>query len=111
MPEGSWKCEKCSNINYPFRTKCNRQNCGAEKPSESQKSPGGTSDEDNKVCCGAYLIYYFIFSIEFLVPCMKDKFDKYIRLHVFLDQFVFQYFTFLCLVKKLNLLCTSWCIC
>ncbi|XP_076959311.1 ranBP2-type zinc finger protein At1g67325-like [Bidens hawaiensis] len=43
-PEGSWKCEKCNNINYPFRTKCNRQNCGAEKP-ESQNSP--TNEENN----------------------------------------------------------------
>ncbi|KAF6170361.1 hypothetical protein GIB67_001960 [Kingdonia uniflora] len=28
MLEGSWKCEKCHNMNYPFSTKCNRQNCG-----------------------------------------------------------------------------------
>jgi hypothetical protein len=45
MPEGSWKCEKCNNINYPFRTKCNRQNCGAEKPSEADKSPSDAADE------------------------------------------------------------------
>uniref|UniRef100_A0A0D6R1Y0 RanBP2-type domain-containing protein n=1 Tax=Araucaria cunninghamii TaxID=56994 RepID=A0A0D6R1Y0_ARACU len=41
-PEGSWECQKCGNVNYPFRTKCNRRNCGAEKPSEqteSAKSP------------------------------------------------------------------------
>ncbi|KAJ8451516.1 hypothetical protein Cgig2_018150 [Carnegiea gigantea] len=37
MPEGSWKCNQCGNINYPFRTKCNRQNCGADKPSEEDK--------------------------------------------------------------------------
>ncbi|KAL4205260.1 hypothetical protein AMTRI_Chr01g136430 [Amborella trichopoda] len=48
MPEGSWKCEKCNNINYPFRTKCNRQNCGADKPSDTKKSPGLTSDEDDQ---------------------------------------------------------------
>ncbi|URE33594.1 RanBP2-type zinc finger protein [Musa troglodytarum] len=47
MPEGSWKCEKCNNINYPFRTKCNRQNCGAEKPSHSI-SHGLTSSEDDQ---------------------------------------------------------------
>jgi len=45
MPEGSWKCKKCNNINYPFRTKCNRQNCGAEKPPE--ENAGQSADEDN----------------------------------------------------------------
>ncbi|XP_043712188.1 ranBP2-type zinc finger protein At1g67325-like isoform X4 [Telopea speciosissima] len=49
MPEGCWKCEKCNNINYPFRTKCNRQNCGAEKPSETNKSPAPTSEEDEQL--------------------------------------------------------------
>ena len=49
MPEGSWKCEKCSNINYPFRTKCNRQNCGADKPAESKKSPSPTTSENDQV--------------------------------------------------------------
>ncbi|XP_022733085.1 ranBP2-type zinc finger protein At1g67325-like isoform X2 [Durio zibethinus] len=48
MPEGSWKCEKCSNINYPFRTKCNRQNCGADKPAESKKSPSPTANENDQ---------------------------------------------------------------
>ncbi|KVI05712.1 Zinc finger, RanBP2-type [Cynara cardunculus var. scolymus] len=50
MPDGSWKCDKCNNINYPFRTKCNRQNCGAEKPSESQKSPSEEAEENDQVC-------------------------------------------------------------
>lgn len=50
MPDGSWKCEKCSNINYPFRVKCNRQNCGADKPSESTKSPSPSPDENDQVC-------------------------------------------------------------
>lgn len=54
MPEGSWKCEKCNNINYPFRTKCNRQNCGAEKPTESKKSPSNQADENDQVC---YLLH------------------------------------------------------
>lgn len=49
MPEGSWKCEKCNNINYPFRTKCNRQNCEAEKPTQSN-SHGVTLNEDDQVC-------------------------------------------------------------
>lgn len=101
MPEGSWKCEKCGNINYPFRTKCNRQNCGAEKPSESKNSAGGTSDED-KVCCEVYLMYYFIYSMKILVPCTKDKFNKYMILLVFFGQFVFQYFTFPCLCQEVK---------
>lgn len=56
MPEGSWKCEKCNNINYPFRTKCNRQNCGAEKPAESKKSPSPAADENDQVCYVILLI-------------------------------------------------------
>lgn len=50
MPEGSWKCEKCNNINYPFRTKCNRQNCGADKPSEGDQSPSEPADDNDQVC-------------------------------------------------------------
>lgn len=50
MPEGSWKCDKCNNINYPFRTKCNRQNCGADKPSEKKESPTETADANDQVC-------------------------------------------------------------
>ncbi|XP_071706071.1 ranBP2-type zinc finger protein At1g67325-like [Rutidosis leptorrhynchoides] len=45
MPEGSWKCDKCNNINYPFRTKCNGRDCGADKPLDSQKSP--KKEEEN----------------------------------------------------------------
>ena len=55
MPEGSWKCEKCNNINYPFRTKCNRQNCGADKPAESEKSSSPAPDQNDQVCCVKYL--------------------------------------------------------
>lgn len=55
MPDGSWKCEKCNNINYPFRTKCNRQNCGAEKPDQSKKSPSPAEDENDQVCCVIHL--------------------------------------------------------
>ncbi|CAL5333988.1 unnamed protein product [Camellia sinensis] len=51
MLDGSWKCEKCNNINYPFRTKCNRQNCGADKPSEGQKSPSEPADENDQDPC------------------------------------------------------------
>lgn len=34
-PEGSWTCSKCSNLNYPFRTVCNRKGCGNERPAPS----------------------------------------------------------------------------
>ncbi|ONM03004.1 RanBP2-type zinc finger protein [Zea mays] len=48
MPEGSWKCEQCNNINYPFRTKCNRPQCGAEKPSQTNNVNGSATDQDNQ---------------------------------------------------------------
>jgi len=57
MPEGSWKCEQCGNINYPFRTKCNKQNCGADKPSEAEKSPPPAEDENDQVCCVMCSLY------------------------------------------------------
>lgn len=50
MPEGSWKCERCNNINFPFRTKCNRQNCGADKPSEPNESPSSVAEGTEQVC-------------------------------------------------------------
>ncbi|KAK8953934.1 hypothetical protein KSP39_PZI001720 [Platanthera zijinensis] len=67
VQEGSWKCPKCNNINYPFRTKCNRQHCGAERPSESNEPRGLTSDEDEQVCkCVApdafYSMLLFLYS-------------------------------------------------
>ncbi|KAG8080518.1 hypothetical protein GUJ93_ZPchr0007g5788 [Zizania palustris] len=31
-PEGSWTCTSCNNLNYPFRTSCNRKGCGSSKP-------------------------------------------------------------------------------
>ncbi|MED6123245.1 hypothetical protein PIB30_047336 [Stylosanthes scabra] len=40
VPAGSWKCEMCNNVNYPFRTKCNRYSCGAIKPSDGRISGG-----------------------------------------------------------------------
>lgn len=63
-PDGSWKCEECGNINYPFRTKCNRQNCGADKPSEETKSPSAAVDGNEQVCGVAYycVSYWFILS-------------------------------------------------
>ena len=92
MPEGSWKCEKCSNINYPFRTKCNRQNCGADKPAESKKSPSPTANENDQVCG----LMHFL--------C---RLDCYLKLLILLTTFVhsknsisFQYFK-LFLVKEI----------
>merc|ERR1711862_568767 len=28
VPEGSWTCDACSNVNYPQREVCNGRNCG-----------------------------------------------------------------------------------
>lgn len=61
MPEGSWKCEKCNNINYPFRTKCNRQNCGADKPSETKSSPPEAADANDQVCCLICLLHLILY--------------------------------------------------
>ncbi|XP_035836898.1 ranBP2-type zinc finger protein At1g67325-like [Helianthus annuus] len=69
MPEGSWKCDKCNNINYPFRTKCNRQNCGADKPSESQNPP--SEEENNKqVRFVKYPIQLFFFCFRMFYCCL-----------------------------------------
>lgn len=84
MPEGSWKCEKCNNINYPFRTKCNRQNCGADKPSESEKSPSEPADETEQVCCVSCLlcmcICCFIYLLYFLTISVYSKNLKSLQL-------------------------------
>lgn len=78
MPEGSWKCEKCNNINYPFRTKCNRQNCGADKPAESNKSPSPTPDEDNQVCSVTFSLYlHLLLEIVNKNFCTHNKCDEY----------------------------------
>lgn len=68
MPEGSWKCEKCNNINYPFRTKCNRQNCGADKPAESEKSSSPSPDQNDEVCCVKH--FHFANLRSFLLQLM-----------------------------------------
>lgn len=69
MPEGSWKCEKCNNINYPFRTKCNRQNCGADKPAESDKSPSSSPDQNDQVC------YVKLFQFACLHSLLQQRLD------------------------------------
>eukprot|EP00928_Gymnodinium_smaydae_P015191 TRINITY_DN1556_c0_g1_i1.p2 TRINITY_DN1556_c0_g1~~TRINITY_DN1556_c0_g1_i1.p2 ORF type:complete len:355 (-),score=63.45 TRINITY_DN1556_c0_g1_i1:122-1078(-) len=28
IPEGSWRCSACGNVNFPTRTSCNAKNCG-----------------------------------------------------------------------------------
>jgi hypothetical protein len=42
-PDGSWTCDSCGNVNYPVRVKCNRRNCGADKPTESKAPPVSSS--------------------------------------------------------------------
>lgn len=34
-PPGSWVCPQCQNINWPKRTVCNKQGCGAARPAET----------------------------------------------------------------------------
>eukprot|EP00959_Pyramimonas_sp_CCMP1952_P175465 3666997-Pyramimonas_sp.AAC.1 len=50
-PDGSWSC-KCGNVNYPFRTKCNRRNCGLDRdapPGEAAPAPQrGEEDQDQQ---------------------------------------------------------------
>ncbi|KAK8967664.1 RanBP2-type zinc finger protein [Platanthera guangdongensis] len=87
VQEGSWKCPKCNNINYPFRTKCNRQHCGAERPSESNEPRGLTSDEDEQVCkCVApdafYSMLLFLYSklsIDVMNNTPSDLFGRSVR--------------------------------
>ncbi|CAI7856202.1 unnamed protein product [Closterium sp. NIES-53] len=31
-PDGSWACSECGNVNYPFRSHCNRRHCGRPRP-------------------------------------------------------------------------------
>lgn len=86
MPEGSWKCEKCNNINYPFRTKCNRQNCGADKPAEAEKSPSPTPDENDQVCCAEHLfcISTSILESVWLFVSYKDSTIFFILFELFM---------------------------
>lgn len=67
-PEGSWKCEKCNNINYPFRTKCNRPSCGEEKPLQANSPDDLATDQDNQVCDP---LWSLLFSVPFLIENQK----------------------------------------
>lgn len=40
-PEGSWECAACRNVNYPFRTHCNRRNCGVKRGETAAPNGGG----------------------------------------------------------------------
>ncbi|GJP29643.1 hypothetical protein CLOM_g19278 [Closterium sp. NIES-68] len=40
-PEGSWACSECGNVNYPFRSHCNRRHCGHPRPTDATAAPGG----------------------------------------------------------------------
>lgn len=108
MPDGSWKCEKCSNINYPFRTKCNRQNCGADKPSESTKSPSASPDENDQVCHVMHFLCMCIYCFK------KLLFPSFICTHItnlintqfyslFLIKFAMASFFIICLFTWIHL--------
>lgn len=85
MPEGSWKCEKCNNINYPFRTKCNRQNCGVDKPAETKKPDSPTGEENDQVC---FVMSVFVCCLQLLflpiafVCCTNSIMTQLYRLSV-----------------------------
>lgn len=85
MPEGSWKCEKCNNINYPFRTKCNRQNCGADKPFESKKSPSEPAVGNDQVCRMAFYTCLSIFCLSKLTMYVHDQTLKSVGLFLECD--------------------------
>ena len=72
-PEGSWKCDNCGNINYPFRNKCNRQNCGADKPGDhSNESPSDAPEENNQVRYATYLCSHICLLINCLLRKLAD---------------------------------------
>lgn len=84
MPEGSWKCLQCNNINYPFRIKCNRQNCSADKPSEQNECSAVKPDEDDQVCY-YYLPMPLVFYIQLQLLCFAISLHQK-RKHIFLDK-------------------------
>jgi len=41
VPEGSWVCILCKNVNYPTRLSCNAKNCGRPRAEVDGGPPGG----------------------------------------------------------------------
>eukprot|EP01116_Phalansterium_solitarium_P024878 TRINITY_DN9243_c0_g1_i1.p1 TRINITY_DN9243_c0_g1~~TRINITY_DN9243_c0_g1_i1.p1 ORF type:complete len:292 (+),score=91.74 TRINITY_DN9243_c0_g1_i1:407-1282(+) len=64
VPEGSWTCEVCRNVNYPVRTVCNIRTCQAPRPGtvastealakRPKPTPTGPDPHANWICpvCG-----------------------------------------------------------
>ncbi|KAI4354710.1 hypothetical protein L6164_003555 [Bauhinia variegata] len=46
--EGDWICPKCDNVNFAFRTTCNRKQCGVPRPGSTQ---GNTGAPDGSWTC------------------------------------------------------------
>jgi len=44
VPDGSWICPECSNLNYPHREVCNKRNCRAPRPSPEE----GIDDQETE---------------------------------------------------------------
>jgi len=59
-PPGSWECPLCNNVNWPRRTTCNKEGCGAPKPtgaatpgySAPQESIAPPDPEGSWICTG-----------------------------------------------------------
>ncbi|CAI5517183.1 unnamed protein product [Closterium sp. Naga37s-1] len=45
-PDGSWACSECGNVNYPFRSHCNRRHCGRPRPTHDTAAAAGSGGGD-----------------------------------------------------------------
>ncbi|CAI5525844.1 unnamed protein product [Closterium sp. Naga37s-1] len=45
-PDGSWACSECGNVNYPFRSHCNRRHCGRPRPTHDTAAAASTGGGD-----------------------------------------------------------------
>eukprot|EP00735_Rhodelphis_limneticus_P003480 TRINITY_DN14959_c0_g1::TRINITY_DN14959_c0_g1_i1::g.25773::m.25773 TRINITY_DN14959_c0_g1::TRINITY_DN14959_c0_g1_i1::g.25773 ORF type:complete len:269 (+),score=11.62,sp/Q8GZ43/YZR3_ARATH/32.32/4e-27,sp/Q8GZ43/YZR3_ARATH/47.83/3e-08,zf-RanBP/PF00641.13/9.4e-10,zf-RanBP/PF00641.13/1e-05,zf-RanBP/PF00641.13/0.00021,DUF2296/PF10058.4/29,DUF2296/PF10058.4/8.5,DUF2296/PF10058.4/8.5,Prim_Zn_Ribbon/PF08273.7/3.6,Prim_Zn_Ribbon/PF08273.7/2.5,Prim_Zn_Ribbon/PF08273.7/1.7e+02,PHD/PF00628.24/24,PHD/PF00628. len=59
-PEGSWKCGKCGNMNWPHRTSCNKRVCGeprypTKSATQENSSTSGSNAPSNSAPIGASL--------------------------------------------------------